>query len=168
MQLVDHKNLNLDVPAFHDRIPTMEKQRYENAIASRESYRAEQSVAQEPPTREEYALLNQLHRSQEDQSFNGLLSSQLVADSWERMFPEQENVPTTIFGGYLVRRAYELSSICAELVAPNRPVVITSYSIHYTKLYEQINQIYIAYLGRHLQLLRDLIPYFFQLPPVDF
>ncbi|MGE4580476.1 MAG: hotdog domain-containing protein [Desulfuromonadales bacterium] len=109
----------------------LEKQRYANAIASREAYRTAQSVAQEPPTREEYDLLNRLHRAQEEPNFNGLIASQLVADSWERMYPEQENVPTTIFGGYLVRRAYELSSICAELVAPNRPVIVAVNRINF-------------------------------------
>jgi len=109
----------------------LEKQRYTNAIASREAYRTERSVAQEPPTHEEYDLLNRLHSAQEDQDFNGLLASNLVADSWERMFPEKENVPTTIFGGYLVRRAYELSSICAEQVAPNRPVIVAVNRINF-------------------------------------
>jgi len=112
-------------------IDDLEKQRYSNAIASREAYRTEQSVAQEPPTREEYDMLNRLHHAQEEQNFNGLLASHLVADSWERMFPEQENVPTTIFGGYLVRRAYELSSICAERVAPNRPVIVAVNRINF-------------------------------------
>jgi len=112
-------------------IDDLEKQRYANAIASREAYRTEQSVALEPPTHAEYDLLNRLHGAQEDENFNGLLASQLVADSWERMFPEQENVPTTIFGGYLVRRAYELSSICAELVAPNRPVIVAVNRINF-------------------------------------
>ncbi|HKK02148.1 MAG TPA: acyl-CoA thioesterase, partial [Desulfuromonadales bacterium] len=63
--------------------------------------------------------------------FNGLLAGKLVADSWERMFPEKENVPTTIFGGYLVRRAYELSSICADLVVPNRPVIVAVNRINF-------------------------------------
>ena len=54
-----------------------------------------------------------------------------MADSWERMYPEQENVPTTIFGGYLVRRAYEFSSICAERVAPNRPVIVAVNRINF-------------------------------------
>lgn len=112
-------------------IDDLEKQRYANAIADREADRTEQSEAQEPPTREEYDLLNRLHCAQENPDFNGLLASQLVADSWERMYPEQENVPTTIFGGYLVRRAYELSSICAELVAPNRPVIVAVNRINF-------------------------------------
>ena len=52
-----------------------------------------------------------------------MLASRLVAESWERTYPEQENPSKVIFGGYIMRRAYELSSICAELVAPRRPVV---------------------------------------------
>ena len=46
-----------------------------------------------------------------------------MTEAWERMFPEQENVPRKIFGGYVMRRAYELSSISAELAAPDRPVL---------------------------------------------
>jgi len=112
-------------------IDDLEKQRYANAVASREAHREEQSIAQEPPSREEYDLLNRLHHTQEEPGFNGLLASHLVTDSWERMYPEQENVPTTIFGGYLVRRAYELSSICAERVAPNRPVIVAVNRINF-------------------------------------
>jgi len=127
---VGDQSASVTIPPL-EYIDDLEKQRYANAIASREASRAEQSVAQEPPTREEYDLLNRLHHAQEELSFNGLLASRLVADSWERMFPEQENVPTTIFGGYLVRRAYELSSICAELVAPNRPVIVAVNRINF-------------------------------------
>lgn len=112
-------------------VDDLEKQRCANAIASREAYRNEQNVAAEPPSRAEYDLLNRLHHAQEEPEFNGLLAGRLVADSWERMFPEQENVPTTIFGGYLVRKAYELSSICADLVAPNRPVIVAVNRINF-------------------------------------
>ena len=112
-------------------IDDLEKQRYANAISSREAYRTEQNAAAEPPSREEYDLLNRLHHAQEEADFSGLLAGRLAADSWERMFPEKENVPTTIFGGYLVRRAYELSSICAELVAPNRPVIVAVNRINF-------------------------------------
>ncbi len=112
-------------------VDDLEKQRYANVLASREAYRSEQHIALEPPSHEEYELLNRLHQAQEDPDFNGLLAGSLVADSWERMYPEQENVPTTIFGGYLVRRAYELSSICAELVAPNRPVIVAVNRINF-------------------------------------
>jgi acyl-coenzyme A thioesterase 9 len=127
---VGEQSKSVTIPPL-DYLDPLEKQRCANAIASRESSRTEQHVAQEPPTREEYDLLNRLHHAQEETDFGGLKAGQLVADSWERMYPEQENVPTTIFGGYLVRRAYELSSICAELVAPNRPVIVAVNRINF-------------------------------------
>jgi acyl-coenzyme A thioesterase 9 len=54
-----------------------------------------------------------------------------MTDAWERMYPEQENVPQKIFGGYLIRRAYELSAICAELVAPYRSVIAAVNRINF-------------------------------------
>jgi acyl-CoA hydrolase len=47
------------------------------------------------------------------------------------MYPEQENVPHKIFGGYLIRRAFELSSICCELAAPDRPIVVAVNRINF-------------------------------------
>jgi len=41
----------------------------------------------------------------------------IVTDGWERMYPEQKNVPLLILGSYLTRRAYELSAIFSELAA---------------------------------------------------
>jgi acyl-CoA hydrolase len=41
------------------------------------------------------------------------------------MYPEQENVPRKIFGGYLVRRAYELCSVAAQRLVPDRPLIAT-------------------------------------------
>ena len=127
---VGDQAVSVEIPPL-DYVDDLEKQRGENATASREASREEQHVALEPPSREEYELLNRLHRAQEEKGFNGLLAGRLTADSWERMFPEQENVPTTIFGGYLVRRAYELSSICADLVVPNRPVIVAVNRINF-------------------------------------
>jgi len=109
----------------------LEKRRAQQAIAGRQAYRAESAAALEPPTRDEFELLARLHREQEESGFAGILAGSLVTDSWERMYPEQENVPTTIFGGYLIRRAYELSSICAELVAPERPVIAAVNRINF-------------------------------------
>lgn len=109
----------------------LERERMEKAIASREAYRRQQAAALEPPSREEYDLLNRLHKAQEEPGFTGLLAGRLVTESWERMYPEQENVPQTIFGGYLIRRAYELSSICAELVAQERAVIVAVNRINF-------------------------------------
>ena len=72
--------------------------------------------AEKPPSRDEYQLLQRLHSAQEDPGFRGLLAADLVTTGWERMYPEQENVPKKIFGGYVIRKAYEQSAICAELL----------------------------------------------------
>jgi acyl-CoA hydrolase len=109
----------------------LEKRRYDKAIARRESYRKEQAAATEPPSREEYALLSGIHAEQDQPGFSGRLVSELVTSNWERMYPEQENVPQKIFGGYLVRRAYELASINSEEIAPDRPVIIRVNRINF-------------------------------------
>ena len=101
----------------------LEKRRAGKALARREEYRHQQAARREPPSREEYELLTTLHEAQDEPGFSGLLCGRLTADAWERTYPDQENVPFTIFGGYLIRRAFELSSICSELVASNRSIV---------------------------------------------
>ena len=40
-------------------------------------------------------------------------------------------MPSKIFGGHLIRRAYEQSSICAEEVAPGRPVIVAVNRINF-------------------------------------
>ncbi len=108
-----------------------EKARARKAIAGREEYRQQQAALHEPPSREEYEMLAALHEAQEEQGFTGLLAHRLVTDAWERMYPEQENDPQKIFGGYLIRRAYELSAICSELVAPNRSIIAAVNRINF-------------------------------------
>jgi acyl-coenzyme A thioesterase 9 len=108
-----------------------ELRRANKAVVGREESRNQQALISEPPTREEYTMLNLLHLAQEEQGFSGFSAGKLVADSWERMYPEQENVPQKIFGGYLIRRAYELSSICSELVAPDRAIVAAVNRINF-------------------------------------
>jgi acyl-CoA hydrolase len=100
----------------------IEKLRAAKALRRREDYKQQQALLNEPPSREEFEMLAGLHKAQDEPGFNGLLAGQLTAGAWERMYPEQENVPKKIFGGYLIRRAYELASICSEQVAPNRPI----------------------------------------------
>ncbi len=101
----------------------IEKRRSGKAMARREEYRLQQEALREPPNRSEYETLTALHQAQDAPDFSGVLCGRLGADAWERTYPDQENVPFTIFGGYLIRRAFELSSICSELVAPNRSIV---------------------------------------------
>jgi len=113
---------SIPLPAL-DYIEPIEKQRAGKAIARREEYRHQQAARFEPPDKQEYELLTALHQAQDDQNFSGLLCGRLLTDAWERTYPDQENVPFTIFGGYLIRRAYELASICSELVTPHRSIV---------------------------------------------
>lgn len=109
----------------------LERNRAEKSQVERDQYRKQQTALQEPPSREEYALLQRLHQKQEEPGFSGLKAGQLVVDAWERMYPEQEYVPHRIFGGYLVRRAYELSAICSELVAPDRALIAAVNRINF-------------------------------------
>jgi acyl-CoA hydrolase len=85
--------------------------------------RREEAVAEEPPTPEEFRLLQERHRAQTEPGFAGPLAGSLVTETWERTYPDQENESKIIFGGYIMRRAYELSSICAEKIAAFRPIL---------------------------------------------
>ena len=108
-----------------------EQRRFDKALARREEYKQSQAALLEPPSLEEFQLLTNLHHAQEEPGFQGLLAARLVTDAWERMYPEQENVPQKIFGGYLIRRAYELSSICSELAAPGRSIIAAVNRINF-------------------------------------
>jgi len=109
----------------------LERGRDRQAALRREGRRLEAASAVEPPTRDEYLLLAALHEAQESPGFAGALAARLVAETWERTYPEQENLSKVIFGGYIMRRAYELSSICAELVATHRPLVAAVNRINF-------------------------------------
>lgn len=109
----------------------LEQGRARKAIAGREEYRQQQASLLEPPSREEYEILSRLHKAQEEPGFSGFSAGRLVADAWERMYPDQEYVPQRIFGGYLIRRAFELSAICSELVAPDRSIIAAVNRINF-------------------------------------
>jgi acyl-CoA hydrolase len=100
----------------------IEKKRYEKANQRRQAYRDSLAKAEEMPSLDEYLLLKGLHKQQEAAGFNGIHASELVLQSTQRAYPDQENVPKTVFGGYLIRRAYELAALAAEMVAPDRVV----------------------------------------------
>jgi acyl-CoA hydrolase len=112
-------------------LDALEQKRAVKAVASREEYRRQQALMSEPPSREEFEMLVKLHQAQDEESFSGYKASRLVTDSWERMYPEKENVPRSIFGGYLIRRAFELSAICSDLVAPDRSIIAAVTRINF-------------------------------------
>lgn len=120
----------------------LEKKRSAKALASRAEYQRQQALLVEPPSREEFDMLVKLHQAQDDSGlvgrraqdeicFRGYKAGRLVTESWERMYPEKENVPRSIFGGYLIRRAFELSAICSELVAPDRSLIAAVTRINF-------------------------------------
>lgn len=114
--------VSLDLPPL-EYPGELEMKRADKARARRDACKGQQKKALQPPSLHEYEVLSSLHGAQDEQGFAGLKVGQLVTESWERMFPELEKVPQSIFGGYLMRRAYELAAICAELVAPGRAVI---------------------------------------------
>ncbi len=111
----------------------LERVRSARAVARRAAYRREVETSIEPPSRDEYMMLSALHRAQEAPGFQGLRAAALTAETWERTFPEQENPWNAIFGGYIMRRAYELSSICAERLSQHghRPVIAAVNRINF-------------------------------------
>ena len=100
----------------------IDKKRYQKAELRRQAYRDTLAKAEEMPSLDEYLFLKNLHKMQEAPDFKGVHAGKLVLESSCRAYPEQENVPTTIFGGYLVRKAYELAALAAAMVAPDRAV----------------------------------------------
>ncbi|SHF91701.1 Acyl-CoA hydrolase [Fodinibius roseus] len=109
----------------------IEKERYEAAIERRQAYREQIDALEDPPSKEEFHHLRALHKAQENEDFDGLLVGNLIRNSMERMYPDQENVPKKIFGGYVIRRAFELSLMHAEEIASHRPVFVRVNRINF-------------------------------------
>jgi acyl-CoA hydrolase len=121
---------SIPLPALECR-SALECARAERARRRRESYREHLSAAEEPPSREEYDLLRRLHEAQDEPGFAGMLAARLVAEGWERTYPEQENVPQTIFGGYVAHRALMYAHICSEMVASDRALLVSVDRINF-------------------------------------
>ncbi len=114
-------------------VDDLEIRRQRRAIERREKIRRQKQEALEPPTRDEFDVLTRLHRQQEATDFEGLLARELFAESWERVYLEQENVPQKVFGGYLMHRAFQLASIHSEKIASHRTVVVAVNRINFLR-----------------------------------
>jgi acyl-CoA hydrolase len=117
----EDKAQSLVLPALN-YVQDIEKKRFDKANQRRQTYRNSLVQAEEMPSLDEYLLLKDLHKQQEAEGFSGIRAGDLVLHSTQRAYPEQENVPRTVFGGYLIRRAYELAALASEMVAPGRVV----------------------------------------------
>lgn len=122
------KSMRIDPLEYEE---DLEVKRYNNARKRRQLYREQMDALDQPPSKEEYMHLKELHVAQEDPEFKGLLAGNLVRSNWERMFPEHENVPEKIFGGYVIRRAFELAMMHAEEITPDRPVFVRVNRINF-------------------------------------
>ncbi len=109
----------------------MEEVRRDRALARRDAYRSAVNLAAEPPSREEYEMLRRLHEAQEEAGTKILLASKQVTEGWERTYPEYENVPQTIFGGWVAHRAYTYAHICAERLATHRMLLASVDRINF-------------------------------------
>jgi len=121
---------NLPVPPL-EITDDLGRLRASHAEERRALRRSEEAVAEAPPTAEEFRLLQQRHHAQAAHDFHGALTRTLVAENWERTYPEQENRSQVVFGGYIMRRAFELSVICAEKIATHRPVLAAVNRINF-------------------------------------
>ncbi|MGM0547138.1 MAG: hotdog domain-containing protein [Bacteroidota bacterium] len=121
---------SLPIPPL-DYESEIEKRRYNDAIERRQKYREQIDALEEPPSKEEFEMLRKLHKAQEADDFNGLLARKQIRNSVERMYPDLENVPHKIFGGYVIRRAYELALIQAEEIMPDRPIFVRVNRINF-------------------------------------
>ena len=111
----------------------IDKKRFHKAELRRQAYRDSLVKAEEMPSLDEYLFLKKLHKEQESPDFNGVHAGKLLLESTCRAYPEQENVPTTIFGGFLIRKAFELAALAAEMVAPDRPVACQVNRINFNQ-----------------------------------
>jgi acyl-CoA hydrolase len=122
------RNLPIESLEYGDPV---EECRRDAAIERRRQYSQQQEAATQPPSLEEFRLLQELHSAQDRPGFDGLLIKNLVRSSWDRMYPEHENVPQKIFGGYVIRQALELALSHAEELVSHRPVVVRVNRINF-------------------------------------
>ena len=126
------KARSLTLPPLHYEQGT-EMERYDKANRRRQVYRDGQNQAEEMPSLAEYLLLKKLHKEQEATDFGGMRAGDSALVSRSRAYPEQEHVPRTVFGGYLIRKAYELAALAAEMAAPNRVVLCQVNRINFNQ-----------------------------------
>jgi acyl-CoA hydrolase len=110
-------------------VSALDQRRFAQAVERKAKQR--QSDSRVVPTAEEYLALEELHNKQDGPNEGLLLASNMTTEGWERTYPEYENVPKTIFGGYVAHRAYMYAHICAEQVARHRALLVSINRINF-------------------------------------
>ncbi|HTU69938.1 MAG TPA: hotdog domain-containing protein [Candidatus Baltobacteraceae bacterium] len=115
----------------------LERRRRGRALVRKNAYRDDAVPTIEPPSPAEQSLLAELHMAQEGAGFDGLLVCNLTNREYDRAeTPPAASSPAKIVGGYVIHRAYVHATMCAELVAPDRPVVV---SINRVNFHQPVN-----------------------------
>ncbi|PVG02136.1 Thioesterase/thiol ester dehydrase-isomerase [Serendipita vermifera] len=83
------------------------------ALKERRQLRGKQSLDQNPPTSEEAARLHQLYLKYRDgqpgsDGIEPVPIGKTLLENTMQMYPQQRNIHSKVFGGYLMRLAYEL------------------------------------------------------------
>ena len=108
----------------------VDDRRKAQALARRAAARDE-GAAIAPPTPPEEALLAELHMAQEGRGFAGLLVCDLQAHSFDPPDARRPNDDLRVTGGFVTHRAYLLAAMCAELVAPDRALLVAVNRINF-------------------------------------
>jgi acyl-CoA hydrolase len=69
--------------------------------------------------------------AQEGRGFAGLLVCNLHAHSYDPPDVGRDNAPARVSGGYVTHRAYLLAATCAEMVAPDRALLVAVNRINF-------------------------------------
>lgn len=119
---------SLPVPPL-EYVAEQDQRRRQRATERRNAHRNSSHALQ--PTMAEFTKLHELHRALESSEGLPLLAKDQVTNGWERTYPEYENVPQTIFGGFVTHRAYMYAHLGAELVADRRALLVSSSRIDF-------------------------------------
>lgn len=107
-----------------------DRRREAEAVARRATAR-DDGPATSPPNAQEQALLAELHMAQEGRGFDGLLLCDLHSHSYDPPDARHSKEPARVTGGYVTHRAYLHAAMCAELVAPERALLVSVNRINF-------------------------------------
>jgi acyl-coenzyme A thioesterase 9 len=117
---------------------TLPPLRLESATDRRRADRAEgrrlqrkESKIFAAPSQQEWEHMASIHALRAHVPHRALFAGPLTVSTWERTYPEQENVPQSIFGGYIIHRAYVCAHLCAEMVADHRALLVAAHRINF-------------------------------------
>jgi acyl-CoA hydrolase len=111
----------------------LERERWQNAECRKQARLAARGSASAPPTPEEFALIHDLHRQRANGTLQGIPLACAQYTNLVHMYPQDKNLHNTVFGGYLMRIAYEHAWNVARLYSKERPLIACVDRIDFIK-----------------------------------